>query len=78
MIATRTKEQSSLIAQIGWDINTSILLVTFHSGNEYHYNEVPQDTAIAFISAESWGKYYNQHIKNKFSHEQIQHPFFLQ
>ena len=66
MIATRTKEQSSLIAQIGWDINTSTLSVTFHSGNEYHYKDVPRDTAIAFIHADSWGKYYNQHIKGKY------------
>ena len=59
--------KSSNISHIGFENGT--LKVRFSSGSEYHYADVPAHLHNEFMSAESKGKYFAQHIKGKFEHK---------
>lgn len=59
--------QSSNIQMVGYDPNTKELHVLFHSGASiYVYQQVPDDEYEAFVSADSLGRHFNQHIKNEY------------
>lgn len=47
------------------------LIIKFKSGY-YKYKDVPSDTFWDFYDAESLGKYFAQHIKNKFEFEKME------
>ena len=66
------KVKSSNISAIGYDIESKKLRVRFSNGSEYDYEEVSQETFVAFISASSTGRYYHQNIKNKFTSAKIE------
>ena len=55
--------QSSSIASVGYDEETNMLEVGFHSGRVYEYRNVPAHIAAELITAPSVGRYLNQHIK---------------
>ena len=57
--------QSNQVAAIGYDPVTKTLAVTFTrgAGAIYHYPNVEPETHAAFISAESIGTFFGQHIK---------------
>lgn len=57
---------SSNIAGAGYDKDTRELAVRFHSGRTYTYLEVPEEVYEAFLAADSYGKYFNEHIKDQF------------
>jgi len=71
LILTRTPVSSSNLKSVGYDQNTEILEVEFHSGGIYQYSNVPSSVHIALMSAGSVGSYFNQHVKNKYSFKQI-------
>jgi hypothetical protein len=57
---------SNQVAAIGYDEASQTLAVTFTRGQGaiYHYPNVSKETCEAFVTAESIGKYFGQHIKN--------------
>jgi hypothetical protein len=57
---------SNQVAAIGYDEATQTLAVTFTRGvgAVYHYAGVSKETCEAFITADSIGKYFGEHIKN--------------
>ncbi len=59
----RTPVESSSIASIGYDAAEQVLEILFHHGGIYQYFDVPQDVYEAFISADSVGQYFTQHMK---------------
>lgn len=68
----RTPVTSSDIASIGYDIDSSVLEIEFHSGgNVYQYFHLPQQEYDELMNAPSHGKYFNQNIKNKYQYEKI-------
>lgn len=58
----RISVESSCVAAIGYDPSQSLLEVEFTSGEVYQYPDVPEDVYQAFISADSIGAYFRQHI----------------
>lgn len=62
---------SSTIRQLEFNIETGELLVEFRSGSEYSYAGVPVETFEGFFDAESAGRYFSEHIKDKFVTEKI-------
>ena len=54
---------SSAITHVAYDTLTKILRITFTSGGEYDYPDVPREEYENLVSAPSVGQYFNQHIK---------------
>ena len=59
----RTYVTSSNIASIGYDADQMILEVEFVNGTIYQYFDVPESLYVGIMSADSHGKYLNEHIK---------------
>jgi len=57
---------SSSIKAVGHDPETSKMRVQFHTGHTYEYEEVSEEQHADFISADSIGKHFNNHIQGKF------------
>ena len=51
---------------MGHDPETSKMRVQFHTGHTYEYEEVSEEQHADFISADSIGKHFNNHIQGKF------------
>lgn len=54
--------------------DTGDLIIKFKNSGYYRYKAVDADTYWAFYEAESMGKYFAQHIKNKFEVEKLELP----
>lgn len=54
---------SSMIAAIGYDVDSQTLSVEFSKGGTYEYADVPPEEYDALMNAESVGKYFLSHIK---------------
>lgn len=63
---THDTPESSNIARLSYNEETSTLTVEFRNGKRYYYLEVPYDTWNEFISAPSAGKFFNQYIQGKY------------
>lgn len=69
----RRSVNSSNIAAIGYDPERQILEVEFNSGSVYHYLGVPEHLHLGLMSADSHGRFLNQHIKEAgFPYIQVQ------
>ena len=56
---------SSAIAEIGWRNN--MLVIRFRSRHEpYFFPNVPEQLFKDFLNAPSQGKFFHEHIKDKF------------
>ncbi|MEL7659023.1 MAG: KTSC domain-containing protein, partial [Bacillota bacterium] len=63
---------SSCFSEIGYDSDYNILVVQFRdSGSVYMYLDFSIDEWDKFTSADSLGRWYNKHIKNKYECERI-------
>ena len=55
---------SSAIRAVGYDGST--LTVEFHSGRVYDHPRVPYSVYDGLMQAESMGRYYNRHIRERY------------
>lgn len=55
---------SSVIKSIGY--NKNVLVVEFHNGSLYRYNDFPKDLYDMFMAAESKGRFFVKNIRPKF------------
>jgi hypothetical protein len=62
---------SSNIKGIGYDKSSSTLFVVFHSGGTYQYFNVPEHLYLAFINADSKGKFLHQHVKYQYRYQKV-------
>ncbi len=62
----RIPVNSASICSIGFDIESAILEIEFHSGAVYQYTEVPVEEFDSLMSAESHGHYFNVNIRNAY------------
>lgn len=67
----RINVDSSNISSIGYDPDSQILEVEFHSGSIYQYEGVPQHEHSALMNANSHGQYLNEHIKGVYPYRQV-------
>lgn len=63
-------DSSDLLA-VGYDADSSTLIVRFKRGNEYEYRDVEPNIYNELLNAASVGKYFNQYIKNNYSYSKI-------
>lgn len=61
----RTPMDSKLIAAVDYSPEHR-LAITFHTGRVYHYFLVPPAVYAALQAAESPGRYFNTHIRNRY------------
>lgn len=62
---------SSCIDAIAYLRNTSILKIRFVSGAVYQYFRVDESTFLDFRDADSFGSFFNQHIKGCYHYQPI-------
>lgn len=64
---------SSNISTVGYDKEKSRLCVQFQNGKCYEYTDVPAETFVDLMTAESTGKAFSSLIKNGgFEYKQIE------
>jgi hypothetical protein len=63
----RDQVDSTLIASLGYDADRSILEIEFKStGAVWRFMGVPETLFNAMMSADSYGSFFNAHIKGRY------------
>ena len=62
----RQHVRSTNISSVGYEIETQILELEFHSGGVYRYSGVPESIYRALMGAVSKGSYFHQNIKERY------------
>ncbi|MER8793985.1 KTSC domain-containing protein [Mesorhizobium sp. M0984] len=63
---------STSIRKTEYDPDSKILSVWFvASGRRYEFEDVPPDTYAAFRAAFAKGRYFNDHIRNRFRYRLV-------
>jgi len=68
----RQPVSSSNIASIGYDTDSQTLEIEFLNGSVYLYFDVPSSVHAGLMNASSHGKYFHQHIRNRYRFDHIQ------
>lgn len=66
--------ESEAIEQISYDAGSSTLFVRFVDGDWYAYFDVAPDTYEAFVSAESHGRFFHDHIRDRYRYRRARGP----
>ena len=61
----RKSVSSSLVESVGHDPAEDILEVELQNGSVYQYRDVPEETYEEFLAADSLGRYFNYHIRDR-------------
>jgi hypothetical protein len=61
-----TTTASSCVRFIAYHAERQLLQIEFVDGGVYSYSGVPDTTHIAFLRAESQGRFFNEMIRNRF------------
>lgn len=61
--------ESTVIDALGY---TRVLEIHFESGRIYQYYDVPDDVYEGMMSADSKGRYFNAHIRDKYPYQEIE------
>jgi len=62
---------SSDIRSVGYDDQSQILEIEFHSGGIYQYYSVPRAVYEGLMNAPSHGKYFHAHVKAVFRYQRV-------
>ena len=68
----RQSVTSTDIRSIGYDTDMDTLEIEFHSGEIYHYFNVPEMVRAVLMGASSKGRYLNSYIKDRYRYRKIQ------
>ena len=63
--------KSSMIETLKYSNSTKVLKVLFCNGDEYAYDGVPFETVEKMSTADSVGKYFNEHVKGHYETHQL-------
>jgi hypothetical protein len=63
--------ESKLLASSAYDAATRILYLRFDSGEVYRYFGFPEEQHRELLDAESRGRYFLSHIRNRFRYERL-------
>jgi len=58
---------SSLVAAVEYEPFEEVLQITFASGRQYEYYDVPLEEVVGLVKADSVGRYFNENIKNHYT-----------
>lgn len=63
--------ESRMFTAVAYAAETRILYLRFRSGVVYRYFEFPPEQFRAFLNAESQGRYFLAHIRDRFGYERL-------
>ena len=63
--------QSSMIASLGYETDTSTLEVEFNSGAVWQYYDVPESIYYDMMNSGSLGKFFHANIRGQYREEQV-------
>ena len=63
--------ESKMFLSAAYDAEHQILYLRFRSQDVYRYFEFPDDRYREFLNAESRGRYFLSHIRDRFRHERM-------
>ena len=63
--------ESKLLAAAAYVAPRRILYLRFHSGEVYCYFTFPAEQYLEFLEAESKGRYFLGHIRNRFPYQKL-------
>lgn len=66
--------ESEAVDEIRYDADRAILFVRFAHGGWYGYFDVPREIHDAFVSAESHGRFFHEHIRDRYRYERDLRP----
>ena len=67
----RRPVESSNLAAVGYDARRRLLEIEFRSGGIYRYFEVPAEVHGQLLAAESKGRFFAKHIRDRFRFERV-------
>jgi len=62
---------SSMAQSIGYEADTSEMIVTWKNGRRSSYSGVPEDVALSAANAASVGEFLNSEIKPIYAHRYV-------
>lgn len=62
---------STMVNEVGWDDETSDLIITWNNGRKSAYSGVPEDVALALSNAPSVGTMLNAEVKPYYKHRYL-------
>jgi hypothetical protein len=62
---------SSNIKAVGYDKDTLLLIVEFHSGKKYAYSDVPPAVYTGFLEAKSMGIFFSRNVRSNYNYERL-------
>lgn len=62
---------STMVSEVGWDSETSDLIITWNNGKKSAYAGVPEDVANDLANAPSVGAMMNSQIKPYYQHRYL-------
>jgi hypothetical protein len=63
--------ESKMLTSAAYDADKRILYLRFRSGDVYRYFEFPAAEYQTFLDAESRGRFFLAHIRDRFRYERI-------
>jgi hypothetical protein len=63
--------ESKMFTSVAYDADKQILYLRFQSGDVYRYFEFPAAEYQAFLDAESRGRFFLAHIRDRFRYERM-------
>ena len=67
----RIPVQSSNVAEVGYDRDSMVLEILFHSGSVYQHFDVPEGLFREMLQADSVGRFFNQQIRNSYRYVKL-------
>ena len=59
------------IEWIGYERSLSMLQVEFIAGPIYQYTDVPENVYERFLNAKSYGRFFDEEIKGRYSYRKV-------
>ena len=63
--------ESKMFTSFAHDEEKSVLYLRFRSGDVYRYFEFSDDACQTFLNAESKGRHFLSHIRDRFRYERV-------
>jgi KTSC domain len=70
----RVPVESSAIRSVGYDPRRRVLDVEFAGGAVYRYLDVPPRAHAALLAADSYGRYVNAHVRDRYRWVRLRGP----
>jgi hypothetical protein len=71
ILLERLSVKSRILRSVGYDENTKILEIEFHTGLVYQYSGVPPKVYADLMHSGEMGKYFSEKVRPRFQTKQV-------